>query len=1057
MKINRRTTLLLVSTFAALALNACGGGSNSDPGPPPPAPPDTTAPTVSTVQAPAAGFVNRIVTLTVTANDNVGVTEVRFFIDGALLGSDTTAPYSIDWDTSAETDGDHVLSAEALDAAGNLTNSGDTTVTVANAVAFAVAASGDEEVGPVDSAGSAQADLTVNLVTGEVTGDLIVAGIVPTAAHIHDAFAGLSGPILIPLDPDASDPLLFTVPAGAMLDAAAIDRLMAGALYVNVHSAAHPGGELRGQILPEGFVLRFLALNGVSSAPPVASIASGRAAVTLDEVNGTVVVQAQVEGLDDATQAHVHEAYAGNNGPVLVPLTQDGANPGHWFVEDGALNAAGLAAFAAGKLYVNVHSPANPGGEVRGQIVPEGISVMFVELDGEQEVPAVDTRAGALAALTLDEAASLVTMHVNTSRIADASMSHLHGAYGGLNGPVVIGLTQDGNDPAHWFAEEQALDAAQLDALLSGATYINVHSPAHPGGEIRGQVIPDTILFAHGRLEGRQEVPAVNSAAGGTFAVTANPAALTLQAHANTTGADDAVAAHLHDAFAGVSGGIAIPLVADAGNAAHWSAVDAAISAGQLDAIRAGRVYVNVHTPANPAGEIRGQLAPPPIEVLFMALSGEQEVPAVASAASATAALTVNRDTGDVTLHLRANGADDASASHIHGAFAGQNGGIVIGLTQDAGDAGHWSAIGEQFDIDGLAGYLEGRLYVNLHTPANPGGEIRGQIAPRDIQVVFSDMDGDQVVPPVVTAASGIAATTVDLRKRRLTAFLNNTGADDATSAGIHVGNAGENGAEILALQQTPALLGQWSGMAEPLSLDDFNAYRAGGLYAQVATPAQMNGEIRGQIMPPDAALFDAEPPTVTLMSPGANVSDTVTLEADANDNQGVAVVRFLVGNVVIGSDAAAPYSFDWDTTMTANGAVTLTAEAEDLAGNVGISADVNVTVQNAAPVTLTQIQAMVFTPICSGCHTGPTSGVLPGGMNLTNTASSYAALVNVASLQVALDRVEPGNPDDSYLIRKLEGGPGIAGVRMPQGGPFLDQATIDTIRQWITDGAPNN
>jgi hypothetical protein len=77
--------------------------------------------------------------------------------------------------------------------------------------------------------------------------------------------------------------------------------------------------------------------------------------------------------------------------------------------------------------------------------------------------------------------------------------------------------------------------------------------------------------------------------------------------------------------------------------------------------------------------------------------------------------------------------------------------------------------------------------------------------------------------------------------------------------------------------------------------------------------------------------------------------------------------------------------------------------------------------------------------------------------MNLTSTANSYAALVNVASLQVALDRVEPGNPDDSYLIRKLEGGPGITGVRMPQGGPFLDQATIDTIRQWIADGAPNN
>jgi hypothetical protein len=77
--------------------------------------------------------------------------------------------------------------------------------------------------------------------------------------------------------------------------------------------------------------------------------------------------------------------------------------------------------------------------------------------------------------------------------------------------------------------------------------------------------------------------------------------------------------------------------------------------------------------------------------------------------------------------------------------------------------------------------------------------------------------------------------------------------------------------------------------------------------------------------------------------------------------------------------------------------------------------------------------------------------------MNLSSAANSFAALVNVASLQVNLDRVEPGDPDNSYLIRKLEGAAGIVGTRMPQGGPFLDQATVDMIRQWISDGALNN
>ncbi len=320
-------------------------------------------------------------------------------------------------------------------------------------------------------------------------------------------------------------------------------------------------------------------------------------------------------------------------------------------------------------------------------------------------------------------------------------------------------------------------------------------------------------------------------------------------------------------------------------------------------------------------------------------------------------------------------------------------------------------------------------------------------------------MDGDQVVPPVVTAATGTASTTTDLASRSFVAFINSSGVDDATSAGIHVGLEGENGAQVLPLQATGVSPGQWSAMSGRLAADTFAAYRAGRLYAQVATPAQPGGEIRGQIVPPDADQFDDTAPSVSLQSPaaGEDVSGVVTLSADATDNVGVSVVRFLVDGAVIDSDTTAPYSIDWDSSSVGDGQVTLTAEAEDAAGNVGTSADVVVTVQNGVAVTLTEIQQQVFTPMCSGCHSGPTSNALPSGMDLSSAADSFAALVNVQSLQVMLDRVEPGDPDNSYLIRKLEGGPNIQGSRMPQGGPFLEQETIDMIRQWITDGAPNN
>lgn len=97
------------------------------------------------------------------------------------------------------------------------------------------------------------------------------------------------------------------------------------------------------------------------------------------------------------------------------------------------------------------------------------------------------------------------------------------------------------------------------------------------------------------------------------------------------------------------------------------------------------------------------------------------------------------------------------------------------------------------------------------------------------------------------------------------------------------------------------------------------------------------------------------------------------------------------------------------------------------------------------------EIQAVVFTPSCatSGCHVGASP---PAGLSLDSN-SSYTMLVGVASSQdPAFMRVQPGNPDTSYLVRKLEG-TASAGGRMPPSGA-LDQASIATIRQWISDGA---
>ena len=98
--------------------------------------PDTTAPTVA-LTAPANGAtVAATVSVTATATDSVGVSGVQFLLDGAVLGAeDTVAPYAVSWNTLTTTNGSHVVTARARDAAGNLATSTAVTVTVTNPVA----------------------------------------------------------------------------------------------------------------------------------------------------------------------------------------------------------------------------------------------------------------------------------------------------------------------------------------------------------------------------------------------------------------------------------------------------------------------------------------------------------------------------------------------------------------------------------------------------------------------------------------------------------------------------------------------------------------------------------------------------------------------------------------------------------------------------------------------------------------------------------------------------------------------------------------------------------
>ena len=138
--------------------------------------------------------------------------------------------------------------------------------------------------------------------------------------------------------------------------------------------------------------------------------------------------------------------------------------------------------------------------------------------------------------------------------------------------------------------------------------------------------------------------------------------------------------------------------------------------------------------------------------------------------------------------------------------------------------------------------------------------------------------------------------------------------------------------------------------------------------------------------------------------------------------------------------------------------------------GAVGLSgcdeklSDVTGPTPNLQP-TFSSIQHDIFEAsdssgrtICVQCHTNAGGRIPTGGLNLT-AGVSYSNLVNVASREKpGVLRVSPGDPDNSYLIHKIEGRSGIVGVRMPfTGPPYLTDGQILVIKRWIELGARND
>lgn len=360
-------------------------------------------------------------------------------------------------------------------------------------------------------------------------------------------------------------------------------------------------------------------------------------------------------------------------------------------------------------------------------------------LSGAAERPN-PVQTSAIGSGTLSLEGNTLHFNVSYSGLSGAAVAaHIHGpaSASGAAG-VVLDLApfNGGAFGTNGTLSGSATITPELKAmLLTGTTYINIHTPANGGGEIRGQIAPVAFTSALSGDAERPQPVATSATGRGNFMLAGNQLSFNVT-YRDLSGA--AVAAHIHGpASPDEAAGVMIDLMPHAvgGLGAQGTiAGTVTLDAQQLANVVDGRTYVNIHTPQNGGGEIRGQILPNSTGVPMSAsLSGAAERPNPVTT-DATGVGYFILEGSRLRFQVGYTGLSGAAvAAHIHGpARASAAAGVMIDLAPFAlGGFGTAGTLAGTVPLTPLqrAQILQGLTYVNIHTPNNPGGEIRGQIS----------------------------------------------------------------------------------------------------------------------------------------------------------------------------------------------------------------------------------------------------------------------------------------------------------------------------------------
>ncbi len=260
---------------------------------------------------------------------------------------------------------------------------------------------GSQEVPPTGSTATgfgrvtlnnAETSMTVSVYYGSAAAPLssnVVAG------HIHGpAGPGVNAPIIFDLAPTIGVTFGSVVNMVIAVNAAQVADLKAGRWYFNIHTVNFGGGEIRGQIGVDSPYIAYQ--NGGQENPPVTTPATGSGAVSINAAGTQALVTATWNGLSgNAIAGHVHSGRSGVNGPIICDLAPPAAATGSVVDRLCTLTPAQATAMRTAQLYVNIHTGANPGGEIRGQIQRRRSTVLDFDGDSKTDYTIARNNVGA--------------------------------------------------------------------------------------------------------------------------------------------------------------------------------------------------------------------------------------------------------------------------------------------------------------------------------------------------------------------------------------------------------------------------------------------------------------------------------------------------------------------------------------------------------------------------------------------------------------------------------------------------------------------------------------